>query len=73
LVSLRSTSHLRLWTNSRSGTKNGGWSQFLLKTKDEVAVSAGATCHCDNVEISHVLKAMNIPIEWARGTLSFST
>jgi transposase InsO family protein len=26
LVPLRSTSHLRLWTNSRSGTMYGGWS-----------------------------------------------
>ncbi len=40
---------------------------------DEVAVSAGAACHSDKVEISHVLKAMNVPIEWARGAIRFST
>ena len=38
----------------------------------EVAVSAGAACHSDFVEISHVLKAMNTPLEWAMGTLRFS-
>lgn len=38
----------------------------------EVAASAGAACHSDTVEISHVLQAMNIPIDWAKGTLRFS-
>jgi cysteine desulfurase len=38
----------------------------------EVAASAGAACHADSVEISHVLRAMNIPLEWAKGTLRFS-
>jgi cysteine desulfurase len=39
----------------------------------EVAASAGAACHADTVEISHVLRAMNIPLEWAKGTIRFST
>ncbi|MBN1615016.1 MAG: cysteine desulfurase [Deltaproteobacteria bacterium] len=38
----------------------------------EIAVSAGAACHSDKVDISHVLKAMNVPLEWAGGTLRFS-
>jgi cysteine desulfurase len=38
----------------------------------EVAASAGAACHSDTVEISHVLQAMNIPIDWAKGTIRFS-
>ena len=38
----------------------------------EVAASAGAACHSDSVEISHVLHAMGIPLEWAKGTLRFS-
>ena len=38
----------------------------------EVAASAGAACHSDTVEISHVLEAMNVPREWAMGTLRFS-
>jgi len=38
----------------------------------EVAASAGAACHADTVELSHVLVAMGIPVEWAKGTLRFS-
>lgn len=39
----------------------------------EVAASAGAACHADSVVVSHVLEAMRVPPEWARGTLRFST
>ena len=39
----------------------------------EVAASAGAACHSDTVTLSHVLKAMRIPLEWAKGTVRFST
>ncbi len=39
----------------------------------EVAASAGAACHSDSVEISHVLKAMAVPVEWAKGTLRLTT
>jgi cysteine desulfurase len=46
---------------------------LLSKIKDNIAASAGAACHSNGVEISYVLKAMNVPIEWARGTLRFST
>ncbi len=38
----------------------------------EVAASAGAACHADQIEISHVLRAMNVDEEWAMGTLRFS-
>ena len=38
----------------------------------KVAASAGAACHSDTVEISHVLESMNVPLEWAKGTLRFS-
>jgi len=37
-----------------------------------VAASAGAACHADTVELSHVLIAMGVPVEWAKGTLRFS-
>ena len=37
-----------------------------------VAASAGAACHADSVEISHVLTAMKIPEEWAKGTIRFT-
>jgi cysteine desulfurase len=39
----------------------------------EVAASAGAACHADHVQISHVLEAMQVPAEWAKGTLRFTT
>lgn len=39
----------------------------------DVAASAGAACHSDTVEISHVLKAMGLDENWAKGTLRFST
>jgi len=39
----------------------------------DVAASAGAACHADSIEISHVLQAMNVPVEWAKGTLRFTT
>lgn len=38
----------------------------------EVAASAGAACHADNVSLSHVLEAMQVPLDWAKGTLRFS-
>jgi cysteine desulfurase len=39
----------------------------------EVAASAGAACHSDSVQISSVLTAMNVPMEWAKGTLRLTT
>ncbi|MDX1708551.1 MAG: cysteine desulfurase family protein [Desulfobacterales bacterium] len=39
----------------------------------EVAASAGAACHSDTVEVSAVLEAMNVPLEWAQGTLRLTT
>jgi len=46
--------------------------RILEQTGLEVAASPGAACHSDTVDISHVLKAMNIPMEWAKGTVRFS-
>jgi cysteine desulfurase len=39
----------------------------------EVAASAGAACHSDTVQISEVLTAMKVPLEWAKGTLRLTT
>ena len=44
----------------------------ILANLPSVAASAGAACHSDQVEVSHVLAAMNVPIEYAMGTLRFS-
>jgi cysteine desulfurase len=46
--------------------------RILDEISDKVAASAGAACHSDTVEVSHVLKAMGIPLAWAKGTLRFS-
>jgi cysteine desulfurase len=39
----------------------------------EVAASAGAACHSDTIEVSGVLQAMNVPLNWAKGTLRLTT
>jgi len=39
----------------------------------EVAASAGAACHADTIEVSAVLKAMEVPLNWAKGTLRLTT
>lgn len=39
----------------------------------EVAASAGAACHSDTIEVSGVLKAMEVPLNWAKGTLRLTT
>jgi len=46
---------------------------LLAAIEDKVAASAGAACHSGHVHVSHVLQAMCMPEEWARGTLRFST
>jgi cysteine desulfurase len=47
--------------------------RMLEKIGDKVAASAGAACHSGSVSISAVLQAMHVPVEWARGTVRFST
>jgi len=44
----------------------------LLSNLPEIAASAGAACHTDNIEISSVLKAMKVPERYAMGTVRFS-
>ncbi|MCM2358226.1 MAG: cysteine desulfurase [Geobacteraceae bacterium] len=46
---------------------------LISRISDQVAVSAGSACHSGECKISPVLQAMNVPAEWARGTLRFST
>ena len=45
---------------------------LLSEIGDQVAASAGAACHSDDIDLSHVLEAMNVPIDYAMGTLRFS-
>jgi cysteine desulfurase len=45
---------------------------LLAAVNDRVAASAGAACHADEVNVSAVLEAMAVPVEWAMGTIRFS-
>ena len=47
--------------------------RLLEEIGREVAASAGAACHAGSVQVSHVLEAMQVPREWARGTVRFTT
>ncbi len=46
--------------------------QTLISELPDIALSAGAACHSDSVEMSHVLRAMQIPVVWGMGTLRIS-
>lgn len=45
---------------------------LLSEISDRVAASAGAACHSDEIDVSPVLTAMQVPIEWAMGTVRFT-
>ena len=45
----------------------------ILSELTEVAASAGAACHADEVIMSDTLKAMHVPPDFAMGTIRFST
>jgi cysteine desulfurase NifS len=45
----------------------------LLTAMEGVAASSGAACHSDTVDVSSVLAAMQLPLDYAMGTLRFST
>jgi cysteine desulfurase len=45
----------------------------LLAEIESVAASAGAACHSDSVRLSSVLEAMQVDLEYAMGTVRFST
>lgn len=45
----------------------------LISRLDGVAASAGAACHSESIDVSAVLRAMTVPINYAMGTIRFST
>jgi cysteine desulfurase len=45
---------------------------LLAEIGEQVAASAGAACHADQVTVSAVLEAMAVPVAWAMGTVRFS-
>jgi cysteine desulfurase len=46
---------------------------LLSQISQQVAASAGAACHADKVKLSAVLEAIRAPVDWAMGTVRFST
>jgi len=46
--------------------------RLLTDITEGVAASAGSACHADQVSVSSVLSAMQVPINWAMGTIRFS-
>lgn len=45
---------------------------LLSEIGEQVAASAGAACHAEEVDVSAVLEAMKVPLDWAMGTVRFS-
>ncbi|MBS0010334.1 MAG: selenide, water dikinase SelD [Bacteroidales bacterium] len=45
----------------------------LISRLENVAASAGAACHAESIDVSEVLKAMHVPLEFAMGTIRFTT
>ena len=45
---------------------------LLTEIGEQVAASAGAACHADKIDVSAVLRAMKVPVDWAMGTIRFS-
>jgi cysteine desulfurase len=53
----------------------GFWSLVandIISALPDIAVSSGAACHSDGVNVSPVLKEMHVPREYAMGTIRFS-
>lgn len=63
---------LRLPNTSSISFKGLEANAIIAKLGDKVAVSAGAACHSHTIKISAVLKAMQVPVEYAMGTIRFS-
>jgi cysteine desulfurase NifS/selenium donor protein len=58
--------------NTSSVSFKGLEANTILSELETVAASAGAACHSDHVDVSTVLEAMDVPLEYAMGTLRFS-
>jgi cysteine desulfurase len=72
LIRLNGHPDLRLPNTLNLSFRDIEANRLLEKIGLEVAASAGAACHSGTVQISHVLSAMKVPIEWAKGALRFS-
>jgi cysteine desulfurase NifS/selenium donor protein len=65
-------SHNRL-PNTLSISFPGIQAPTLISRLSGVAASAGSACHAESVEVSSVLEAMKVPMEYAMGTIRLST
>ena len=45
---------------------------LLAEIQDRIAASAGAACHAESIDLSPVLVAMQLPLEYAMGTVRLS-
>lgn len=72
-VKLNGDLHKRLPNTLSISFRNLEANKILDEIAATVAASAGAACHSDTVEVSAVLEAMNVPLEWAQGTLRLTT
>ena len=73
---VRLTGHpMQRMPNSASFTIEGADGESLLLNLDQVGVcaSSGAACTSGTLEISHVLRALRLPDEQARGSLRLTT
>jgi len=61
----------RIPNTSSVGFRGLSATQILSELRT-VAASAGAACHSDHVSVSGVLQAMQVPLEYAMGTIRFS-
>jgi len=59
--------------NTLSVSFKGIEANTIISELSNIAVSAGAACHSDSVDVSQTLRAMNLPVEYAMGTIRFST
>ncbi|MFC2098397.1 selenide, water dikinase SelD [Bacteroidota bacterium] len=59
--------------NTLSISFPGAEANLLLAGMPEIAASAGAACHAEHTDISHVLVAMGLERETALGTIRLST
>jgi len=58
--------------NTSSISFKGIEANVILANLSGVGASAGAACHTDHVDVSSVLQAMEVPLEFAMGTIRFS-
>lgn len=59
--------------NTLSVSFNGLEANTIVSELKNVAASAGAACHSESIDVSPTLTAMNVPTEYAMGTIRFST